>query len=65
MYFNNKNFDDDKNFPFIFCESNRNFITEHVKLLKFNVFPGFFLPKLSNYRFFQDSRLSDNPENKQ
>ena len=25
-----------------FCESNQNFITEHVKLLTFKVFPGFF-----------------------
>ena len=43
-----------------FFESNRNFTTKHVKIVKFQVFPGFFqnflnsrffLPKLSNSRF--------------
>ena len=41
-FFNKKNFDDDKNF---LCkdrlfESNRNFITVHVRIVKI---PGFFL----------------------
>ena len=36
-------------------ESNRNFITEHVKTVKIPGFSSFFLPKLSN------SRYSGNP----
>ena len=49
-----------------FFELNQNFTTENVKivkspgflviLFKFQVFPGFFLPKFSNSRFLQVSR---------
>ena len=67
MFSNKKNFDDDKIF-FInrFFESNRNFTTENVKIVKIpgffsdfcsklQVFPGFF-QNYSNSRFFKVSR---------
>ena len=42
MFFNKKIFDDDKSFYLYdrFFESNQNFTTVHVKIDKFQVFPG-------------------------
>ena len=55
VFFDKKFFDDDKIFYLYdrFFVSNRNFTTEHVKIVKNSkFFPGFW-PKLSNSRFFQ------------
>ena len=44
------------------------FLIKIPGFFKISQIPGFsrlFLPKLSNSKFFQDSRLSGNPENKQ
>ena len=55
MFFNKKFFDDDKNILYtydIFFESNRNFTTKHVKVLKIPGFSRFFNDFCSKSKVF-------------
>ena len=55
MFLIKKIYDDDKIFYLYdrFFESNRNFTTEHVKIIKIPGFSGFLVIFVQNFRFFQ------------